>query len=67
MADSREPSYYELALNSRQVLGVLVVLLACLLVAFFAGVWIGRDAGPVEQVSNEPPVPRMAAPLPKTP
>lgn len=47
MTDSHEPSYYEIALTNRQVLTVFVILLACVVAAFFAGVWIGhRDVGP---------------------
>lgn len=47
MTDSHEPSYYEIALTNRQVLTVFVILLACVVAAFFAGVWIGhREAGP---------------------
>lgn len=37
-----EPSYYEIALTNRQVVVAFVFLLACLLAAFFSGVWIGR-------------------------
>ncbi|HEX2251875.1 MAG TPA: SPOR domain-containing protein [Thermoanaerobaculia bacterium] len=51
-----EPSYYEIALTNRQVLVAFVILLACLLGSFFAGVWVGRDeaeaAGPA--VAEEP-------------
>ena len=47
MTDSHEPSYYEIALTNRQVLTVFVILLACVVSAFFAGVWLGhRDVGP---------------------
>jgi DedD protein len=47
VTDSHEPSYYEIALTNRQVLTVFVILLACVVAAFFAGVWIGhRDVGP---------------------
>ena len=37
-----EPSYYEIALTNRQVVVAFILLLACLLAAFFSGVWIGR-------------------------
>src|SRR5436305_10310243 len=37
-----EPSYYEIALTNRQVVVAFVILLGCLLAAFFSGVWIGR-------------------------
>ena len=43
MADSHEPSYYEIALTNRQVIVAFVILLVCLLSAFFSGVWIGRE------------------------
>ncbi len=42
MSHSHEPSYYEIALTNRQVLTVFVVLLVCIVVAFFSGVWVGR-------------------------
>ena len=35
VTDSHEPSYYEIALTNRQVLVAFVVLLVCLLGAFF--------------------------------
>lgn len=41
-SESREPSYYEVALTNRQVLIAFVALLTCLVAAFFSGVWIGR-------------------------
>ncbi len=46
MPHSQEPSYYEIALTNRQVLGFFVVLLICVVGAFFSGVWLGqkRDA-----------------------
>ena len=45
MSQSHEPSYYEIALTNRQVLIVFVVLLICVVAAFFSGVWVGqRDA-----------------------
>ena len=54
MSQSHEPSYYEIALTNRQVLIVFVVLLICVVVAFFSGVWVGqRDApGVVEEVAR---------------
>ena len=62
--EPNEPSYYEIALTSRQVLGAFVVLLTAMLVAFFSGVWIGRggSAGPPAaqatgaQAGGEPPI-----------
>ncbi|HSN89103.1 MAG TPA: hypothetical protein VL025_20225, partial [Thermoanaerobaculia bacterium] len=43
MANSHEPSYYEIALTNRQVVVAFVILLICLLSAFFSGVYIGRE------------------------
>jgi cell division septation protein DedD len=40
----QEPSYYEIALTNRQVLVAFVILLCCVLLAFFAGVWVGRGS-----------------------
>lgn len=62
MAESHEPSYYEIALTNRQVVVAFVILLLCLLSAFFSGVWIGREgtsarvAGAAEdQIRETPP------------
>lgn len=44
MAETHEPSYYEIALTNRQVVVAFVILLVCLLSAFFSGVWIGRES-----------------------
>ena len=44
VSNSHEPSYYEIALTNRQVLVAFVILLCCVLAAFFAGVWIGRGS-----------------------
>ena len=35
--------YYEIALTNRQVVVAFIILLVCLLSAFFSGVWIGRE------------------------
>jgi DedD protein len=59
VTDSHEPSYYEIALTNRQVLVAFVLLLLCLLGAFFSGVWIGRGAA-----RPQPPT-QAAAPAPK--
>jgi DedD protein len=40
--DQHEPSYYEIALTNRQVMVAFVILLLCVLGAFFSGVWVGR-------------------------
>jgi cell division septation protein DedD len=42
LSTNDEPSYYEIALTNRQVVTAFVILLACLLVAFLSGVWIGK-------------------------
>ncbi|HEY4594764.1 MAG TPA: hypothetical protein VIJ02_00070, partial [Thermoanaerobaculia bacterium] len=44
MSEPHEPSYYEIALTNRQVVVAFVILLTCLLGAFFSGVWIGRES-----------------------
>ncbi len=49
MSDPYEPSYYEIALTGRQVLVAFVVLLVCLVAAFFSGVWVGSDGGDGEE------------------
>ena len=59
MSDSHEPSYYEIALTNRQVIVAFVILLVCLIAAFFSGVWVGRESGyrAAEQMArNMPPV-----------
>jgi cell division protein FtsN len=43
VANSHEPSYYEIALTNRQVVVAFVLLLVCLVTAFFSGVYIGRE------------------------
>ena len=58
MSDSHEPSYYEIALTNRQVVVAFVILLVCLIAAFFSGVWVGRENGyrAAEQMArNAPP------------
>ncbi len=57
MSESPEPSYYEVALTNRQVVTAFVILLTCLLAAFFSGVWVGRGgAEPVgQQIVATPP------------
>jgi cell division septation protein DedD len=55
---SHEPSYYEIALTNRQVIVAFVILLLCLVGAFFSGVWIGRESGvraAEQMVRNTPP------------
>ncbi len=58
MTNSHEPSYYEIALTNRQVIVAFVILLLCLVGAFFSGVWIGRESGvraADQMVRNTPP------------
>jgi cell division septation protein DedD len=64
VSDPEEQSYYEIALTNRQVAVAFVILLACVLASFFAGVWIGRGERPrlaqhLERaaVGSEPAVP----------
>lgn len=61
MTNSHEPSYYEIALTNRQVVVAFVILLLCLVSAFFSGLWIGRESaarGAQDQiVRNVPPSP----------
>ena len=44
MSEQYEQSYYEIALTGRQVLVAFVILLVCLVAAFFSGLWVGRGA-----------------------
>lgn len=62
--EQHEPSYYEIALTGKQVTGAFVVVLVCLLVAFFAGVWIGRGA-PREVLADGGTATAEAKPAPK--
>ena len=45
MSDSRDASYYEIARTNRQVVMVFIVLLLCVVAAFFSGIWIGQREG----------------------
>ncbi len=57
MSEPHEQSYYEIALSNRQVTAAFVVLLVCLLAAFFSGIWIGRTSagpGPGERLETGP-------------
>ncbi len=59
MAESHEPSYYEIALTNSQVMVAFIILMICLLGAFFSGVWIGREStarnNQEQMVRNTPP------------
>jgi len=59
VSNSHEPSYYEIALTNRQVIVAFVLLLLCMVAAFFSGVWIGRESGvrsaTEQMVRNAPP------------
>jgi cell division protein FtsN len=62
VAESHEPSYYEIALTNRQVVVAFIILLVCLLSAFFSGVWIGREgtaarvaSAAEDQIRDTPP------------
>ncbi|MES1240612.1 MAG: SPOR domain-containing protein [Acidobacteriota bacterium] len=60
MTNPHEPSYYEIALTNRQVVVAFVILLLCLVSAFFSGLWIGRESAARAQeqiVRNVPPTP----------
>ena len=60
-----EPSYYEIALTNRQVVVAFVVLLICLVSAFFSGLWIGREsAARAQQALASNTLPADAAPTP---
>lgn len=56
VTSAHEPSYYEIALTNRQVVVAFVILLVCLLSAFFSGMWIGREssARSAEQIASNP-------------
>jgi cell division protein FtsN len=63
VAETHEPSYYEIALTNRQVVVAFVILLTCLVAAFFSGVWIGREAtarAAQEQIVRNTPPPQDA-------
>lgn len=43
MPERHEHSYYEISLSGTQMVVAFVLVLGCLLAAFFAGVYVGRD------------------------
>jgi cell division septation protein DedD len=49
VSERDEHSYYEISLTGVQMVIGFAVLLGCLLVAFFAGVWLGRGGRAAEQ------------------
>lgn len=61
MSNSHEPSYYEIALTNRQVVVAFVVLLICLVSAFFSGMWLGRESAvrAEEQMARNAPPPAV--------
>lgn len=63
MSEPHEPSYYEIALTNRQVVVAFVILLVCLLSAFFSGVWIGRESTvrAQDQMARNAPAPEPEA------
>lgn len=61
--ETREPSYYEVALTNRQVLVAFVVLLTCLLGAFLSGVWVGRGGVPASSTPVQASRPVAAEPV----
>jgi DedD protein len=61
--ETREPSYYEVALTNRQVLVAFVVLLTCLLGAFLSGVWVGRGGVPPPATPTQAARPAGAEPV----
>ncbi len=68
-AHEHEPSYYEIALTNRQVVGAFVVLLVCVLAAFLGGLWVGRESASREaeaDLRNAPPPAQVAAAGEKT-
>lgn len=62
MNESYEPSYYEIALTGRQVLTAFVVLLVCLVAAFFSGLWVGRDGAAGGREAEGPEAARVEDP-----
>lgn len=50
--EPNEQSYYEVALTNRQVLVAFVLLLGCMLVAFFSGLWVGRGGAARQAAST---------------
>lgn len=62
-SETREPSYYEVALTNRQVLVAFVVLLTCLLGAFLSGVWVGKGAETGQAATPVVPSPAEAEPI----
>jgi cell division septation protein DedD len=67
LSDSQEPSYYEIALTNRQVLVAFVILLCCVLAAFFAGVWVGKGspAAAATEAQQAAPQPTPSAEAPQ--
>ena len=66
MSPSREPTYYEIALTHRQVVMFFVLVLACLLAAFFLGVWVGEGEDLTQEARLDEPA-ELTAPQPGEP
>lgn len=66
MSPSREPTYYEIALTHRQVVMFFVLVLACLLAAFFLGVWVGEGEDLTQEARLDVPA-EISAPAPAEP
>ncbi len=54
-SESRETSYYEVALTNRQVMVAFSFLLVGLLVSFLSGVWVGKTTSP-PAIEEAPPL-----------
>lgn len=63
LPEAHEPSYYEIALTNRQVVAAFVVLLACVIVSFLGGLWVGRESATreAEAVLRDTPPPAQVA------
>lgn len=59
MSESREPSYYEIALTNTQVLVAFGILLLCVGGAFVSGMWVARESlrDRLEAAEREEPAP----------
>jgi cell division septation protein DedD len=67
VTEHQEPSYYEIALTNRQVLVAFVILLACVMASFFAGVWVGKGSPAAAAAADAPPAEPEPTPAGGTP